>query len=151
MHGEAWNRLQGMTDALANSGLVVVDKPQGMTSHDVVGRLRRIFHTRKVGHAGTLDPMATGVLVVGLERGTKFLAHMVASTKSYDATIRLGMATHTDDAEGERTGAFESIESDAFTVDAKGNDEISYADYAVGMVALIEVGSNNHKRVDIRH
>lgn len=103
MHGEAWNRLQGMTDALANSGLVVVDKPQGMTSHDVVGRLRRIFHTRKVGHAGTLDPMATGVLVVGLERGTKFLAHMVASTKSYDATIRLGMATHTDDVEGERT------------------------------------------------
>ncbi|MDK8764348.1 tRNA pseudouridine(55) synthase TruB [Corynebacterium sp. MSK218] len=92
-----------MTDPLARSGLVVVDKPAGMTSHDVVGKLRRYFHTRKVGHAGTLDPMATGVLVVGLERGTKFLAHMVASTKTYDATIRLGMATHTDDAEGDRT------------------------------------------------
>ena len=92
-----------MTDPLAHSGLVVVDKPAGMTSHDVVGKLRRYFHTRKVGHAGTLDPMATGVLVVGLERGTKFLAHMVASTKAYDATIRLGCATHTDDAEGERT------------------------------------------------
>ena len=78
-----------MTDALANSGLVIVDKPAGMTSHDVVGRLRRYFHTKKVGHAGTLDPMATGVLVLGVERGTKFLAHMVASTKSYDATIRL--------------------------------------------------------------
>ena len=90
-------------DPLASSGIVVVDKPAGMTSHDVVARLRRFFHTRKVGHAGTLDPMATGVLVVGLERGTKFLAHMVASTKSYDTTIRLGMATHTDDAEGERT------------------------------------------------
>lgn len=90
-----------MTDALANSGLVIVDKPAGMTSHDVVGRLRRDFHTKKVGHAGTLDPMATGVLVLGLERGTKFLAHMVASTKSYDATIRLGAATTTDDAEGE--------------------------------------------------
>ena len=90
-----------MTDALANSGLVIVDKPAGMTSHDVVGRLRRYFHTKKVGHAGTLDPMATGVLVLGLERGTKFLAHMVASTKSYDATIRLGAATTTDDAEGE--------------------------------------------------
>lgn len=88
-------------DPLATSGLVVVDKPAGMTSHDVVGRLRRIFHTRKVGHAGTLDPMATGVLVAGVERGTKFLAHMVASTKSYDATIRLGAATSTDDAEGE--------------------------------------------------
>lgn len=102
-HNCLWLRLQGMTDPLARSGLVVVDKPAGMTSHDVVGKLRRYFHTRKVGHAGTLDPMATGVLVVGLERGTKFLAHMVASTKAYDATIRLGMATHTDDAEGERT------------------------------------------------
>lgn len=90
-----------MTDPLKNSGLVVVDKPAGMTSHDVVGRLRRIFGTRKVGHAGTLDPMATGVLVAGIERGTKFLAHMVASTKAYDATIRLGAATTTDDAEGE--------------------------------------------------
>lgn len=89
-----------MSDPLANSGLVVVDKPQGITSHDVVGKLRRIFGTRKVGHAGTLDPMATGVLVVGVERGTKFLAHMVASTKAYDATIRLGAATDTDDAEG---------------------------------------------------
>lgn len=102
-HNCLWLRLQGMTDPLARSGLVVVDKPAGMTSHDVVGKLRRYFHTRKVGHAGTLDPMATGVLVVGLERGTKFLAHMVASTKAYDATIRLGMATHTDDAEGDRT------------------------------------------------
>ena len=82
-------------------GLVIVDKPAGMTSHDVVSKLRRAFSTRKVGHAGTLDPMATGVLVVGIERGTRFLAHMVASTKAYDATIRLGAATSTDDAEGE--------------------------------------------------
>ncbi|MDT9409067.1 tRNA pseudouridine(55) synthase TruB [Corynebacterium rouxii] len=91
-----------MNDALANSGLVIVDKPQGMTSHDVVSKIRRIFSTKKVGHAGTLDPMATGVLVLGLERGTKFLAHMVASTKSYEATIRLGAATTTDDREGEK-------------------------------------------------
>lgn len=89
---------------VANSGLVVVDKPAGMTSHDVVGRLRRYFGTRKVGHAGTLDPMATGVLVAGIERGTKFLAHMVASTKSYSGTIRLGQSTTTDDAEGEVAG-----------------------------------------------
>lgn len=82
-------------------GLVIVDKPAGMTSHDVVSKLRRAFSTRKVGHAGTLDPMATGVLVVGIERGTRFLAHMVASTKAYDATIRLGATTSTDDAEGE--------------------------------------------------
>lgn len=101
-----------MTDALASSGLVVVDKPAGMTSHDVVGRLRRYFGTRKVGHAGTLDPMATGVLVAGIERGTKFLAHLVASTKAYDATIRLGFATTTDDAEGERTWGASAAELD---------------------------------------
>lgn len=98
-----------MTDPLAGSGLVVVDKPAGMTSHDVVSRLRRFFSTRRVGHAGTLDPMATGVLVVGIERGTKFLAHMVAATKSYDATIRLGAATTTDDAEGEVTGGRSAV------------------------------------------
>ncbi|MCQ9351596.1 tRNA pseudouridine(55) synthase TruB [Corynebacterium sp. 153RC1] len=86
---------------LSRSGLVIVDKPAGLTSHDVVGKLRRIFGTKKVGHAGTLDPMATGVLVLGIERGTKFLAHLVTTEKSYAATIRLGAATSTDDAEGE--------------------------------------------------
>lgn len=89
-----------MTDPLAASGIVVVDKPEGMTSHDVVARLRRIFGTRKVGHAGTLDPMATGVLVAGIERGTKLLAHLVAEDKVYETTIRLGAVTTTDDAEG---------------------------------------------------
>ncbi|MEK0372608.1 tRNA pseudouridine(55) synthase TruB [Corynebacterium mastitidis] len=92
-----------MTDPLARSGIVVVDKPRGLTSHDVVSRLRRALGTRKVGHAGTLDPMATGVLVAGIERGTKFLAHMTAATKAYRATIRLGQSTTTDDAEGEVT------------------------------------------------
>ncbi|WP_018023824.1 tRNA pseudouridine(55) synthase TruB [Corynebacterium ulceribovis] len=90
-----------MSDPIADSGLVIVDKPAGMTSHDVVSRLRHAFGTRKVGHAGTLDPMATGVLVVGINRGTRFLPHLVADTKSYAATIRLGAATTTDDAEGE--------------------------------------------------
>jgi len=79
----------------------VVDKPAGMTSHDVVGRCRRIFATRKVGHAGTLDPMATGVLVVGVERATKILGLLTAAPKSYAATIRLGQTTTTEDAEGE--------------------------------------------------
>lgn len=88
-------------DQLSAAGVVVVDKPAGMTSHDVVARLRRIFGTRKVGHAGTLDPMATGVLVAGIERGTKLLAHLVADDKVYTATIRLGAATSTDDAEGD--------------------------------------------------
>jgi tRNA pseudouridine55 synthase len=83
------------------AGLVIVDKPAGMTSHDVVARLRRILHTRKIGHAGTLDPMATGVLVCGVERGTKLLGHLALDTKAYTGTIRLGAATTTDDAEGE--------------------------------------------------
>lgn len=78
----------------------MVDKPQGFTSHDVVARLRRFFGTRKVGHAGTLDPMATGVLVAGIERGTKLLAHLVAEDKVYATTIRLGASTTTDDVEG---------------------------------------------------
>jgi tRNA pseudouridine55 synthase len=86
---------------MTEAGLVVVDKPAGVTSHDVVGRCRRIFGTRKVGHAGTLDPMATGVLVVGIERATKILGLLTATDKSYSATIRLGQTTSTEDAEGE--------------------------------------------------
>jgi tRNA pseudouridine55 synthase len=82
-------------------GLVIVDKPAGITSHDVVSRCRRFFGTRKVGHAGTLDPMATGVLVVGIERATKILGLLTTSVKSYAATIRLGQTTSTEDAEGE--------------------------------------------------
>jgi len=82
-------------------GLVVVDKPPGLTSHDVVSRVRRLAGTRKVGHAGTLDPMATGVLVLGVDRATRLLTYLVGATKSYDATIRLGVSTVTDDAQGQ--------------------------------------------------
>ena len=82
-------------------GLVVVDKPAGITSHDVVARVRRLAGTRKVGHAGTLDPMATGVLVLGVDRATRLLGHLELNEKAYDATVRLGVATTTDDAEGE--------------------------------------------------
>jgi tRNA pseudouridine55 synthase len=92
-----------MTDR--SGGLLVVDKPAGWTSHDVVARARRLCGTRRVGHAGTLDPMATGVLVLGVERGTKLLTFLVGCDKSYAATIRLGMSTLTDDAEGEVTQA----------------------------------------------
>jgi len=86
---------------MTESGLVVVDKPAGLTSHDVVARVRRLAGTRKVGHAGTLDPMATGVLVVGVERATRLLGHLMLTEKAYDATVRLGVSTTTDDAEGE--------------------------------------------------
>jgi tRNA pseudouridine55 synthase len=85
----------------APDGLLVVDKPSGWTSHDVVGRVRRLAQTRKVGHAGTLDPMATGVLVLGIGRATRLLGHLSLTDKSYDATIRLGVTTVTDDAEGD--------------------------------------------------
>ena len=84
-------------------GLVVVDKPAGITSHDVVARVRRLAGTRKVGHAGTLDPMATGVLVLGVGRATRLLGHLTLTDKAYDATVRLGTTTSTDDAEGEIT------------------------------------------------
>ena len=87
------------------SGLVIVDKPQGWTSHDVVGRMRRLAGTRKVGHAGTLDPMATGVLVLGINKATRLLTYIVGTSKTYTATIRLGETTITDDAEGEVTEA----------------------------------------------
>ncbi|WP_435735603.1 tRNA pseudouridine(55) synthase TruB [Cellulosimicrobium sp. PMB13] len=85
----------------APDGLLVVDKPSGWTSHDVVGRVRRLAGTRKVGHAGTLDPMATGVLVLGVGRATKLLTYVVGADKEYRATVRLGVTTTTDDAEGE--------------------------------------------------
>jgi tRNA pseudouridine55 synthase len=84
-------------------GLVIVDKPGGLTSHDVVARIRRLAGTRRVGHAGTLDPMATGVLVVGVEKATRLLGYLTATEKQYDATIRLGQSSSTDDAEGELT------------------------------------------------
>lgn len=83
------------------AGLVIVDKPAGMTSHDVVARVRRLAGTRKVGHAGTLDPMATGVLVLGVERATRLLGHLMLTEKAYDATVLLGRTSTTDDAEGD--------------------------------------------------
>ncbi|WP_044438641.1 tRNA pseudouridine(55) synthase TruB [Agreia bicolorata] len=98
------------------SGVLLIDKPAGLTSHDVVARTRRIAGTRKVGHAGTLDPMATGLLVLGVNTSTRLLTYVVGLDKEYLATIRLGVATTTDDAEGEvisvaRAGAVSSLEA----------------------------------------
>jgi tRNA pseudouridine55 synthase len=95
-----------------------VDKPTGRTSHDVVGKLRRLAGTRKVGHAGTLDPMATGVLVLGVGRATRLLHHLVLADKAYDATIRLGAATVTDDADGEVVSSAPAGHLTAAEVDA---------------------------------
>ena len=105
-----------MTEPGKQSGLVIVDKPGGMTSHDVVARVRRLAGTKKVGHAGTLDPMATGVLVVGVEKATRLLGYLTLTEKEYAATIRLGQSTSTDDAEGEITGTAPAADVSAETL-----------------------------------
>ncbi|BDX33022.1 tRNA pseudouridine synthase B [Mycobacterium antarcticum] len=120
-------------------GLVVVDKPAGMTSHDVVGRCRRLFGTRKVGHAGTLDPMATGVLVVGIERATKILGLLTATEKAYAATIRLGQTTSTEDAEGavlQSVSAAHVADSDIEEAIAGQRGEISQVPSAVSAIKV---------------
>jgi tRNA pseudouridine55 synthase len=90
---------------VTQAGLIIVDKPQGFTSHDVVAKIRKFAGTRRVGHAGTLDPMATGVLVVGIETATRLLGYLALREKDYAATIRLGQTTDTDDADGAVTGS----------------------------------------------
>src|SRR6185369_4605732 len=122
-----------------DAGLVVVDKPSGMTSHDVVARCRRIFSTRKVGHAGTLDPMATAVLVVGIERATKILGLLTATDKSYAATIRLGQTTSTEDAEGEvlqKVSAADVADDDIEAAIAALRGDISQVPSAVSAVKV---------------
>ena len=97
------------------SGILLVDKPGGITSHDVVGRARRALGTRKVGHAGTLDPMATGLLILGVDSSTRLLTFLVGLGKTYEATIRLGQSSDTDDAEGQLS---EPIDSSRITREA---------------------------------
>ncbi|NEC92362.1 tRNA pseudouridine(55) synthase TruB [Streptomyces sp. SID12501] len=99
-------------------GLVIVDKPSGFTSHDVVAKMRGIAKTRRVGHAGTLDPMATGVLVLGVERATKLLGHLALTEKEYLGTVRLGQNTLTDDAEGDITSSTDASQVTREAVDA---------------------------------
>ncbi|MEV6017962.1 MULTISPECIES: tRNA pseudouridine(55) synthase TruB [unclassified Streptomyces] len=99
-------------------GLVIVDKPSGFTSHDVVAKMRGIARTRRVGHAGTLDPMATGVLVLGVEKATKLLGHLALTEKEYLGTIRLGQNTLTDDAEGEITSSTDASAVKRDAIDA---------------------------------
>ncbi|MFF8816268.1 tRNA pseudouridine(55) synthase TruB [Streptomyces pactum] len=102
--------------ATGPDGLVVVDKPSGFTSHDVVAKMRGIARTRRVGHAGTLDPMATGVLVIGVGKATRLLGHLALTEKEYQGTVRLGQTTVTDDAEGEITAAAGATALDADAV-----------------------------------
>jgi tRNA pseudouridine55 synthase len=108
-----------VADPLSQSaveGLLVIDKPAGCTSHDVVARVRRLAATRKVGHAGTLDPMATGVLLVGVGRATRLLGHLALTDKAYTATIRLGQSTVTDDADGEVAATADTEQVDEIAI-----------------------------------
>ncbi len=97
--------------------VLIIDKRRGLSSHSVVARVRRLAGTRKVGHAGTLDPMATGVLVIGVGRATRLLGHLMTTVKAYDATIRLGEVTSTDDAEGESWGITDATGCDHAGID----------------------------------
>ncbi len=94
------------------SGLIIVDKPAGWTSHDVVARIRKLARTKRVGHAGTLDPMATGVLVIGVEKATRLLGYLALTEKEYTGTIRLGQTTDTDDADGTVIGCVPVVDID---------------------------------------
>ncbi|MBC7764023.1 MAG: tRNA pseudouridine(55) synthase TruB [Candidatus Saccharibacteria bacterium] len=107
-----------MSEAHGRSGILLIDKPAGITSHDVVARTRKRAGTRKVGHAGTLDPMATGLLVLGINNSTRLLTSLVGLDKEYFATIRLGSATNTDDADGEPIEVAEPGRVDALTAAA---------------------------------
>ncbi len=133
---------------MAESGLVVVDKSPGMTSHDVVARVRRLAGTRKVGHAGTLDPMATGVLVLGVERATRLLGHLMLTEKAYDATVRLGVSTTTDDAEGEVVAATAADFLQPGLVDAEFGEQVGEIMQVPTAVSAIKVdGQRAYARV----
>ncbi|MFT4286195.1 tRNA pseudouridine(55) synthase TruB [Nocardioides sp.] len=137
-----------MTEPSSRSGLVIVDKPGAMTSHDVVARVRRLAGTRKVGHAGTLDPMATGVLVVGVERATRLLGHFMLTAKRYDATVRLGVATVTDDAEGEVVSTTPADQLDEAAIRAAFATQVGDIEQVPTAVSAIKVdGKRAYQRV----
>ena len=132
----------------AESGLVVVDKAGAMTSHDVVARVRRLAGTRKVGHAGTLDPMATGVLIVGVERATRLLGHLMLTEKAYDATVRLGVTTTTDDADGEYVGHWSTATLDEDEIRAAFAEQVGNLLQVPSAVSAIKVdGKRAYQRV----
>jgi tRNA pseudouridine55 synthase len=130
------------------SGLVIIDKPTGWTSHQVVGRIRRLVGTRKVGHAGTLDPMATGVLIIGVGKATRLLGYLSRADKAYEATIRLGIGTVTDDAEGDvvsATGAADLRYADVEEAIGKLRGEILQVPSAVSAIKIS--GERSYARV----
>ena len=140
--------MTGSPESVAPSGLVVVDKDGAMTSHDVVARVRRLLGTRKVGHAGTLDPMATGVLALGVGRATRLLGHLMLTEKAYDATVRLGVTTTTDDAEGEVLATATTAGLDDATVRAAFAEQVGELAQVPTAVSAIKVdGKRAYQRV----
>jgi tRNA pseudouridine55 synthase len=131
----------------AASGLIIVDKPPGWTSHDVVARIRRLAGTRRVGHAGTLDPMATGVLVVGVEKATRLLGHLALTDKEYLATIRLGQATDTGDADGTVTAAAPASALPPASVEAAAAGLTGEIQQVPPAVSAIKVGGKRSYRL----
>jgi tRNA pseudouridine55 synthase len=132
----------------AESGLLVVDKPGGLTSHAVVARVRKLAGTRKVGHAGTLDPLATGVLVLGVNRATRLLGHLMLTEKRYDATVRLGVTTTTDDAEGEVVATVATDHLDEAVVRAAFAAQVGEIEQVPSAVSAIKVdGKRAYQRV----
>ncbi|WP_063053427.1 tRNA pseudouridine(55) synthase TruB [Nocardia arthritidis] len=129
-------------------GLLIIDKAGGWTSHDVVAKCRKLLHTKKIGHAGTLDPMATGVLVLGVERATKLLGLLTLTTKAYTATIRLGQATSTDDAEGEVLTTTPSVHLTDDDIAARTAELTGHIDQVPATVSAIKV---NGERAYARH
>jgi len=128
-------------------GLVVIDKPVGLTSHDVVARLRRVLATRRVGHAGTLDPMATGVLVCGVGRATRLLGLLALTDKEYIATIRLGIATHSDDATGDVVSAIGACLDDVAVESALAPQRGTISQRPSSVSAIKVDGRRAHERV----
>lgn len=130
------------------SGLLVVDKPGGLTSHGVVARVRRLAGTRRVGHAGTLDPSATGVLVLGVGRGTRLLHFLTGADKEYRATMRLGVATSTDDADGEVLAQVDASGLDPEKLGAAVQALVGWLDQVPSTVSAVKVdGRPAHARV----
>lgn len=128
-------------------GVVVVDKPAGLTSHDVVARARKALRTRAIGHAGTLDPMATGVLVLAVGRATKLVPWLTATDKRYEATLRLGVATHSLDADGDVTARADVPELDLPTVQQAAARFLGRHGQRAPVVSAIKVGGRRlHER-----
>lgn len=128
--------------------VLVVDKPPGLSSHGVVARVRRLAGTRKVGHAGTLDPMATGILVIGVGRATRLLGHLMSTVKAYDATIRLGEVTSTDDADGESWSVTDATGTDRASIERQLRTYVGDIEQVPSTVSAIKIdGKRAYARV----